>query len=675
MIRLIEYVCDMPPEELAHLSLQDIGVCKIWHEQKKSGDTQNATGNDIPRSVDAWISSAGAPDLETEGRRHQTLLRELVDCLIDGRIGSLARDELDLLNEVYMLARRAAHSAAFERAADLIKPHVLTIKRRRNMVDFVPGLPTLSQKLKIVNSQDLKEARHREIKTLAGVVLPSRGPVLTHRGHVRVLGDILENCTIVVEEGHCVVDGFVLGRVAVSGHCEVRENISGVVIVRDGDIRARNIVDKSTVISKRGGIFCRRAQNPTIVFGGQRIWIREDTVEGCYMSPAIEVEHHATGGVFHVTDSLKAKRFERSRGNQLSVVYRHTLSCKDYGEEPDREMGRDVSRAKRLQRELQYSKDIIQLAGREAEQFGVTALMHLLGGADAKKLLEATVIAQRRLDVLNRIVLGLHTVYSHTESRLDPAQEADDADQAEDDSGEANVQERLKELSSAVAQMKNEGPVDGELMEEQANLDVLRADLGTGRRDRRVLSHMLTDMAERLSRWSRESDELKKKIATNERTLQDMIGLKKLLTQNGKEVPKVVALRQVMAAAKAGKMNPLIADRIESPFMRIMLNNIRLRITTAQKHRQKAQEIRADCDSAIAHVWDEYHIRIREEEAVLSGAHVKGSFQSGVHLYTDPGQLLGNEGGDDGRYLVTPEHADPGVTYICRSSGIVQEKA
>ncbi len=98
-----------------------------------------------------------------------------------------------------------------------------------------------------------------------------------------------------VGNGDCVVDGFVLGRVAATRSCEVRDNIAGVV-VRDGDIRARAIIDNAKAIAKAGRIFCRNAQSPRLVFAGSAFEIRGSTLQGAYVAPSISIAGDAFGG-------------------------------------------------------------------------------------------------------------------------------------------------------------------------------------------------------------------------------------------------------------------------------------------------------------------------------------------------------------------------------------------
>ena len=90
--------------------------------------------------------------------------------------------------------------------------------------------------------EDLQQGGSRDIKVFAGISIPIRGPVLTHKGDTKIIGGIPEDCVMVVEEGNCYVDGKIMGKIAATGKCEVYDTISGVVIARRGDVRAKSIL-------------------------------------------------------------------------------------------------------------------------------------------------------------------------------------------------------------------------------------------------------------------------------------------------------------------------------------------------------------------------------------------------------------------------------------------------
>jgi hypothetical protein len=68
----------------------------------------------------------------------------------------------------------------------------------------------------------------------------------------------------------------------------------------------------------------------------------------------------------------------QSDARPLTIIFRENLSCREYGEEPDKEMSRGMSKALRLRRNLAHGRRTTQLAVCEAEQFASSALMYIL---------------------------------------------------------------------------------------------------------------------------------------------------------------------------------------------------------------------------------------------------------------------------------------------------------
>src|SRR5690606_10947834 len=110
-----------------------------------------------------------------------------------------------------------------------------------------------------------------------------------------------------------------------SQHCEVRENISGMVVVRQGNVRARGIMVRSKVISKWGSVCGKQAESPDLVFAGTEIRIENTTNMGQFKAPEITVLGDVCGGVYHVTKQLTADRFRSAENRNLSIVLRQDL--------------------------------------------------------------------------------------------------------------------------------------------------------------------------------------------------------------------------------------------------------------------------------------------------------------------------------------------------------------
>lgn len=664
MIRLIEHVVSLPAEEIEQLAIQDIALCRVWYEASngRAGAVEGATR--IPELVDHWLEKTRPDAPETEGRRHQTLLRDLIGRLHGAQVGSMARDELELVSTVFDLIQHAANPQPFERVKELLKPHMKVVDARRSILKHEPRLHKLSETLHIVNTEDILKSRVREVRVLAGVPLPSRGPLLAHQGHVRVLGDVPDNCTIVVEAGHCVVDGFVMGRIAATGQCEVLENISGVVITRDGDIRARNIIDNAHVIAKLGRVYCRRAQNPKIVFAGLGIEIRNESVQGRYLSSSIEIGEEALGGEFHISESIQAHRFRQSESRPLFIVFRNGFSCKDYGEIPGREMAHLLSKTMRLRRQLNYAKQVRDLANREAEQIASNVLMFLLGGEAIKKILDDTVKAQSRLSVLNRIIIGLYGLYVASHDDMD------EGDSAGPEEGESDL--GLSGFEEEVADLEPEGGIDADLREEHDNITQMKQELVTAKKDRKLLPTTRLAIQGRLANWIQESRELTDRIQQNERSIQQEINWTKLMSGD-EEATKFVMLRRLLMASKNNKLEGPIPERIRSSYVSLMLRLIRSRVEKATRSRKSIQELRTAFNEASEEIWNAYQVRLTEDEDdPLKRATATGRYGTNVKLYADKSLVDSDDAPPKGRYLVTPGDPDREVTYAY-SSGVITE--
>ena len=299
--RLIIYVSQRTPEEVVKLGVEDVALCSVWLQSSEGGRADPALRRSIEDTVAAWTDGAQSAPLDTEGRRQEPVLRELIGEMQGARIGRLARAPLAFLCTVLDLIQRVPDPASYGRLFELLSPHDRAMTIRRDSLEPARSLDALFKHVTIVTQKELREAAHRLVKVFAGIEMLCRGPVYTDNGHLKITCDVPEDCILVVEKGSCNVCGYVMGRVAAKAHCEVRENISGVVVVREGNIRARNLLRNAYVVSKEGNVFCRDAQDPTLVFAGTTLRIRKGVAGGRYTASTIAVaarpESSARSGV------------------------------------------------------------------------------------------------------------------------------------------------------------------------------------------------------------------------------------------------------------------------------------------------------------------------------------------------------------------------------------------
>jgi len=666
MIRLLEHVLKMPVEKLAELGIQDAALCDLWYSTRSRDASKIKDQERFPDVIEEWRQNANNKELQTEGRRHQTLLRELLDVVHEGKTDSLARDELSLLLRVHKLACDARHSDAFERVRVGIERHIDKLRQRHESLPRERGLPRITQRFRVVNTEDIQRARAQEVRMVAGVELPSRGPVLTQRGHLRVLGDVPERATLVVEDGSCVVDGFVMGRVAVSGACEVFENLCGVVIARNGDIRARNIVDGAFVVAKRGWVHCRRAQNAELIFGGECVKIREASVEGRILSKKILIEGEAEGGEMHVGLEIKAERYMQSVNRPMNIVFRKRLSCKDYGEEPGLQMSADVSHALHLRGKLHFTNQQMVFALSEAEQFAGNAISYLLVGEEVKVHVDRMTAAQGRLNVVNRIILTLATLYSECSSKLEAATE-EEKPQSEGD-GDAN--QLLDDLDTDIERLEGNADEKETLAPEKQEIAHLRKNLLSCGSTPEGLANRLAELGQKLNRWRREAETLESAIQEHEERTRTALRAKNLLIDESKKKTKLLALKEIIAKVKAGPSDSPMAFRVADSYTAILLRSIQSRVELSKKFHAELETVRAQFQEARDGIWESYQMDIDEVDDSQMEMRASGVFDSGVNLHADLLFLNGDAPPGPDASITTGANGNAPSLYLCRAGTI-----
>lgn len=233
------------------------------------------------------------------------------------RIAQLAADEVAFLCTAFDLVKRSARPEDHSRFAGRFEAHQQPLLGLKEELTPSNDVHQLEIHIQYATEADIKGAEVTSIRLLAGIELPCRGPLFTAGNHLRILGDVPENCTVEVKnEGSCSVDGYVMERILTKGHCEIRQNISGVAIVLDGHVRARSIINNALVISKMGEVFCINAQGPKLVFAGRSINIRESTMLGKFVARDLEIGEEARGSHIEVAGTAEAKHFPQSRHEQ-----------------------------------------------------------------------------------------------------------------------------------------------------------------------------------------------------------------------------------------------------------------------------------------------------------------------------------------------------------------------
>ncbi|MBN2307564.1 MAG: hypothetical protein JXR94_01255 [Candidatus Hydrogenedentes bacterium] len=655
--RLIEHVTQLPAEELRFVTIQDMAICAAWFDSYSAMPAEQRRYAAVTTAREEWLLRVSGLGRATEGRRCQWVLRELIDQVQGGQLGQLKWDEVDMLHHVADLAASAREEGLFTRVRELLEPYKAAVTARRDALRPAPGLPRLSERLRVITSRDIRRARPREIKLFAGIDMPSRGPVMVLSGHIRVLDNVPENCTLVVEDGSCSVDGFVMGKVAATENCEVRENISGVVVVRQGDVRTRNIIDKAYVVAKWGRVHCRHAQSPELVFAGTEICIEDEAVMGRYIAPRIRVNGAVYGGELHASSHVHAGRFRCSDARGLSIVLRRELSCRDYGETPDEEASRLLAKAVRIRRSLDELNDMIQWAEREAEHCAGSGVLFLAQGEVDRAFADRVQKAENRIAALDRITRGLHSLglaaeeqlLSHTAEAADSGRDAGAAD--------GDFEAELRALSSADS-------VDRDLQEELAELAEMRAKWVAARSDRRATLALLMRVREREAERTQERQEL---IEAVERWLGEIgagVTLPNGDEKGGGPRSKIRGLQRALAALRDRPPDDPLSKRVRSGFMRVTLRTLNSRLERSKIYRARAAELREELTGVCEPLRRDYHIIIEEQgESQSSPARATGLFEDGVRIYSDP-FLLGEENPPPGTVVRTSGLSESVGTFV-----------
>ncbi len=662
--RLIEHVSELPDEEVGEVTLQDIAICDSWH-RSLAGDPEALTAcAQIPVRVTAWKAFATNAEFQTEGRRHQWVLRELIDDLDAGNARFLAWDELDMLLATLQLAQSCNQPDRFARVIQLLDRHATAMEDRHQKMSVTPRLPALSTRLHVVTERDIVGAKPREIKMFAGINIQGRGPVLIHRaGHLKVLGSVPENCTLVIEEGSCSVDGFVMGKVAASQHCEVRENISGVVVVRQGNIRARNIIVRAYVVSKWGGVHCRQSESPDLVFGGSEIWIEQSAIMGKYISPEIHVRGDVYGGVFMVSRELTAERFRQSDSRELAIVLRTGLSCQDYGEEPGPDALRLLAQVAGLQRRISALQTRIQYSQAEAEHAARNAIVYMTGKDQLHPVAEKLGQAEHRLAQVNRIRAVLETLVEMAEEKLARIERYKGLSQ--DDYETVDEASSFDEMTTDFAQLEAEGGFAKDVTEELADIAGLKERLMAPTSDIRKAAALLHQMRDRRAFWDRESLELRAHIAKYEAELREVFTAKEVLDNQSGALPTVALLKQLLVAARARAKDPAdtIGRRMQASFMQLSLRTVNTRMERLAEFVASKEKLGEQLHDVADVLRKDFQIAVPADDEIRTPPRVTGLFESGVKIYADP-YLLNEPALPKGSMIETLAGSDKRRTYI-----------
>ncbi|MBI1320303.1 MAG: hypothetical protein GC168_15355 [Candidatus Hydrogenedens sp.] len=602
-------------EQRAGLLLQDMALCRLWHEAGQHG--QLVEGFDqIPRILSRWRSEVQPRQDATQGRRHELLLRELIGVLLDDGADALEDEEAGLLHAARAIALEGGGDC-YTRLLELTQPHADALEARSHRPP--PGLPLLSERYTVLIGEELRRLPSKATRFLAGIEIHANGPVRKAATNTRVIGDIPDNCTLVVEGEHaCSIDGYVLGRVLARRDCEVRGNIAGVVVVVEGNIRARGIINNAFVVTKLGAIACENAQGPKLMFAGRSIDVRANAMLGTYITRTFKAAKEVRGAMVQVSDRAESEYFRSLGNSDTTIVLRRELSCEDYGEMTGGDLRKLLSSAYRLRRLLHNYEHLAVQARREAEHSAQAMLMFLFGGGESKRALDELVAARKRMDVLERVRCNVLSL-------LDGVQEGLAVSMLGDEEADSDL---------PMLDVDDEASAE-ELRAENEKLARLRQSMLGGRMTRRQTEELLEQARAKLAELRAETERLAGIAAAKEREIQGSAQYQKLFAAS-KEATKLQVLQRVLPALRKQPEDSPGGKRLRTPFTVRGLRTIERRLLQARQLEEHVDSYRRDFRAVTERLGKEFQIQVLENpDDENRSTYVNGRFEEGIRIYLD----------------------------------------
>lgn len=615
--RLIRYAAAASAERRDMLTLQDVTLCLCWAGQPAAPEANPETRARILDQVAAWQHRPGPPNPETLGRRHQNLLRRALDRLEAGPDASIPRDMADWL---LCLDQHAGQAPAMhERVLELLAPHR---DRLRDAVESLPEDPVcryLRGNAAYASAADFRAAAPEKLEEFAGVALHGHGPTLRFQTHLRILDDLPDECTAIVEDHDCDIQGYLLGRLLVRGGCDAGENVAGTVIARTGDIRCRIIVDTARAVAKGGSVHCRHARGPRAVYAARTIRATGSLRRGCYIARVVQAAEEIRGGRVEVSASAEAPYFRPDGDTRLDLVLRLELSCEDYGEVLSGPRRKMLAEAYRRRARAQALAQQHEAACHEVEAHAQSALMYLLGGGIEQRRLAEFLRLERRRDTLERLMRSLRQSLEDGLERLVRAGQG------------APLPE--EEIGGAVL-LPPEGDAesDPDLAREAALVRALDAKLRGRANDRSACWRMLEEARAKLEKVQEQHRSLQAQLVQREEQILAVVAKLNPRT-SGAPPQKLQILRHLVEHARSQPGAIVSPDRLRQPIVARAFKGIERWSKRAQEYGEDAAAARQDFDEIVRALKDEHEIHLEAGATPRRPARALGRFAPGVRVF------------------------------------------
>jgi len=646
---LVKYICDLPDDKLVHVYLEDITVCAAWLDSYRNQPEITEPFGALKQKFDLWVSSFTPLKEETEGYRQQPLLRDLIDELGRGNIGSLRREELDILYFAHGLMGRTGKAEIFERMPAMIEPYLAAIDDRRSELPLSPGLAGLGMRILIYTTDDIRVAPARDVKIFAGLDAPIRGPLLVASGNTKIVGDIPDGTGVAVEGGDVTVSGRVNGKLAATKNCEIYGHIAGTVVSRKGVVRARGLLPQSVAVAKEGSLMVVSAEGAKTAFGCNICSIKKTSKSSHLLGRCVQVGEDVVGGKVQTSEYITATRFCND-DKKLAIVLRRGLSPQDYGEVLLIESLRLLTNAIKLRQKLSSLVELHDLAEREADEYAGNVLVFLVGDEGSASRVANVQGLRRKLAYMSRLAATAHALVGYVEERVSAGQQPDNP--------ATGAEERalMEDLQRELGMLATEGQVEISVQEAQKTLVNFVKRLSAQTVLPSQLTKILDDVSALHIEFNEEVRRLMQQIQSCEGDIEGAAGKTAILDRAKEKGNRVGMLAQLVAAARAKPSNSGFARRLMERYVKIMQRNIEARLAHATTYRTAISATEARIDAIRDKLWTEFQISLPLH--VLKGwnrdgAKAVGQFESEVLIAAWPHLVEQGRPGDTG-FMLTP---------------------
>jgi hypothetical protein len=672
--QIAAYIAGLSADALPQVFLEDVALCAAWLESHQNNPSELAKYPNLHTQIDAWVAVADpewAGD-HTAGSRQQPLLRLYVNDLIRGKINQMAHDELDLLYFAWVLSERSEKEGLFERSLDCLRPFVRQLEKQREATALCPGLPHLGEAVAHFSIEDLKQAEPRDVKLFAGLDAPVRGPVLLHTGDVKIIGDIPEDCAVVVEEGACYVRGDVHGKLAAARNCEILGAVSGIVVTRRGQIRAGKVVHPARVISKEGSVAVLCTESPRLIFAANDLRVARGGIGGKYRAHEVIFEGPILGGEVHVSGKCTGTFFEATDERALAIVLRRTLSCRDYGEVLTHESSRLLTAAMYIRQRVHHLRGLAELTDREADEYAGNVIRFILGSENnSTNRAQSIQQIRRSMAFIDRLEIALDSLVKSIEDQLDLD---GSSDSGTSESSRVDVRILVEDLESDLGQLVAEGPLSREVMDyrevvTKAAKETQRAFV-TENQIIMSLQSLLT-LRDTLSDKRVEFEDIERNDAD---VPSDTPGQAAVLEKAKQNRARIEVLAKLLSLAHGGGGNEGFRRLCNDRYVKLMQRNIEHRKARVIEFATQVRKLEADIGTIRNKLWRDYRVSLPRhvvEQMPDILPTVEGAFSAGVRVLAWP-HLVESKGPDGAAAATTQDTDSQVVTFERLEEGAVR---